>query len=154
MKTLQLFIDMGRLEVPADGSPITMRDLQRSGVVPKVLPGGVKLLGDERTAALTAPVDLEVARASKAAIAAVEAVGGSVTCVYHNRLALRALLKPEAFPPSPLLQPKHARPPPRLMPYYLDYENRGYLAPEIQLRKQLRKLGLDESRLIAAAPEK
>jgi len=28
------------------------------------------------------------------------------------------------------------------MPYYLDYANRGYLSPEIQLEKQLKKLDL------------
>ena len=38
--------------------------------------------------------------------------------------------------------PKHAKPPPRLMPYYLDFTNRGYLSPEIQLRKQRERLGL------------
>jgi large subunit ribosomal protein L15 len=144
VKDLQLWIDMGRLPVPEDGGPITMRDLLRSGVVSRIKGGGLKLLGEERGAPLTQPLDLEVARASKGAIAAVEAAGGSVTCVYHNPLALRAHIKPELYP---LVKPRHAKPPPRLMPYYLDYGNRGYLAPEIQLRKQLQKLGLGEGDL-------
>ena len=98
---------------------------------------GVKLLGD---GAISEPIDVEVTRASKSAIEALEATGGSVVSVYMNRLALRAHLKPEKF----IAQPKIARPPPRLMAYYLDYSKRGYLAPEIQLKKQLRKLGLPE----------
>jgi large subunit ribosomal protein L15 len=80
-------------------------------------------------------VHLEVSRASETAIEAVEAAGGSVTCVHLNRLALRALLKPHTFE-GPL--PRRARPPPRLMPFYLDFDRRGYLAPEVQLRNSQR----------------
>jgi len=68
-----------------------------------------------------------------------QAAGGSVTSVYFNRLAMREHLHPEKF----LVPLKHARPPPRLMPYYLDYNNRGYLSPEIQLERQLKKLQLE-----------
>ncbi|CAM9131416.1 unnamed protein product [Hapterophycus canaliculatus] len=76
------------------------------------------------------PIHLEVSRASAGAIEAIEAQGGTVTCAHFNRLALRALLKPEKFEELP----KRARPPPRLMPFYLDHGRRGYLAPEIQMR--------------------
>ncbi|CAM9692226.1 unnamed protein product [Scytosiphon promiscuus] len=76
------------------------------------------------------PMHLEVSRASAGAIEAIEAQGGTVTCAHFNRLALRALLKPEKFEQLP----RRARPPPRLMPFYLDHGRRGYLAPEIQMR--------------------
>ena len=59
--------------------------------------------------------------------------------MHYNRVALRALLRPEGVV-GPM--PKHAKPPPRLMPYYLDFTNRGYLSPEVQLRKQRERLGL------------
>lgn len=36
-------------------------------------------------------------------------------------------LKPEKFEQLP----RRARPPPRLMPYFLDHGRRGYLAPEV-----------------------
>lgn len=36
-------------------------------------------------------------RASEAAIAAVEATGGSVTAVYHNRLSFRQAIHPEKY---------------------------------------------------------
>jgi large subunit ribosomal protein L15 len=73
---------------------------------------------------------LEVAKASKSAIEAVEKAGGTVTCVHFNQLALRALMKPHRFE----LLPRRARPPPKLMDYYLDGSVRGYLSPEVQER--------------------
>jgi len=60
----------------------------------------------------------------------VESVGGTVTCAHFNTLALRALLKPQKFE----LLPRRARPPPKLMNYYLDKTKAGYLSPEIQIR--------------------
>ncbi|CAN0071253.1 unnamed protein product [Ectocarpus sp. 6 AP-2014] len=75
-------------------------------------------------------IHLEVSRASAGAIEAVEAQGGTVTCAHFNRLALRALLKPEKFEELP----RRARPPPRLMPFFLDHGRRGYLAPDVQMR--------------------
>ena len=57
--------------------------------------------------------------------------------MHYNKLALRALLKPDKFD----LIPKRARPPPRLMPYYTGYENRGYLSPEMQMRELKRDIG-------------
>jgi hypothetical protein len=76
------------------------------------------------------PIHLEVSFASKHAISAVEAVGGSVTCVYFNELALRALMKPYKFE----ILPNRARPSPKIINYYLDPSKCGYLSPEIQLR--------------------
>lgn len=72
----------------------------------------------------------EVSRASANAIKAVEAAGGTVTCVHFNELALRALIKPYKFD----ILPNRARPAPKLMQYYLDYSKAGYLSPEIQAR--------------------
>jgi hypothetical protein len=57
-------------------------------------------------------------------------VGGTVTAVHFNTLALRALLMPYKFE----LLPWRARPAPKLMQFYLDKENAGYLSPEIQKR--------------------
>ena len=88
---------------------------------------------------LTQPIHLEVSRASASAIAAVEAAGGTVTCAHYNRLALRALMKPDKFL-GPL--PRRARPPPRLMRYYVDGERRGEYSPHVQLRN--RRLGLQK----------
>ena len=127
--TLQDYIDMGRL-VPSD-QPWTIKDLIDSGVTTcSSVKHGVKLLakGKER---LRTPFKIEISRASEGAIDAIEKVGGEIATVHYNRLALRALLKPEKFD----IIPKRAGPPPKLMQYYTDYDKRGYLSPEVQLRK-------------------
>ena len=84
----------------------------------------------------TANVELEFSRASPEAIRAVEEMGGEVTTVHYNRLALRALLKPHKF----LQLPKFARPPPKWQPYYTNWDrNRGYLSLQAQMRKLLKE---------------
>lgn len=129
--TLQDYVDMKRLDVDME---LTLKDLVDAGVVHNIK-HGVKLLakGSER---FTTPLNLKVSRASRQAIEAVEKVGGSVTTVHYNKLALRALLKPHKFD----ILPKFARPPPKLMPYYTNWErNRGYLSPQAQMRDLLKK---------------
>eukprot|EP01038_Epipyxis_sp_PR26KG_P009570 gene9570-12891_t len=124
---LQSFIDMGRLK-PKENMFTTMRDLYTYGLVSQVKEG-IKLLakGKEK---FKSPIHLEVSYASAEAIKAVEAAGGTVTCVHFNRLALRAMMKPINF----IYFPWRARPPPRMIDYYLNSEHSGYLAPEIQIR--------------------
>ena len=127
---LQLFVDMGRLDT---SKTITMKDLVDCGLVKcSRVKHGIKLLGNG-SQHLTAKLDIEVSQASASAIKAVEAAGGSITSVYHNRLALRALLKPHKFETIPL----SARPTPKKLTYYTNYEKRGYLSPEIQVKKAL-----------------
>lgn len=43
------------------------------------------------------PVHIEASRASKSAIEAIEAAGGSITFKYFNKLAMRQHLNPEKF---------------------------------------------------------
>ena len=73
-------------------------------------------------------VDIEVSKASWNAIKTVEAAGGRVTTAYYNELSLRALLKPQKYEET--LVPRRALPKKRLMKYYLNPENRGYLLTE------------------------
>lgn len=136
--TLQDYVDMGRLAVPSpDASPLTITDLVDAGIVKKSsVKHGVKLLAKGRER-LRSPLRLEVSRASRSAIDAVEEAGGEIATVHLNRLALKALLKPHKFD----VIPRRALPPPKLMPYYTSYENRGYLSPEVQMRQLRKKLG-------------
>jgi large subunit ribosomal protein L15 len=125
---LQLFVDMGRLDA---SKKITIKELVDCGMVKSSrVKHGIKLLG-QGAQHLTAPLEIEVSQASESAIKAVEAAGGSITSVYHNRLALRALLKPHKFETIP----QFARPNPKKMDYYTNFEKRGYLSPEIQAKK-------------------
>jgi large subunit ribosomal protein L15 len=132
--TIQDYIDMGRL-LPDQGV-ITLKDLCDAGICkPSSIKHGVKLLakGKDR---LATPFQLEISRASEEAIEAVEMIGGEVTTVHYNRLALRALLKPEKF----LQLPKFARPPPKWLAYYSNWErNRGYLSVQAQMRSLLKQ---------------
>lgn len=133
--TIQDYVTMGRLKFDYGEEVITLKDLVDAGIVTGNIKHGVKLLakGAER---FNTPLKLHVSRASTQAIEAVERAGGEVTTVHYNRLALRALLKPEKFNG---VQPKFARPPPKLMPYYLNWnKNRGYLSPQAQMRDLLR----------------
>merc|ERR1712037_393127 len=118
---------MGRL-VP--NGNITMRDLVQAGICKNsAIPYGMKLLGKGKSRFCSA-IKLEISRASKTAIDAIEKAGGEITTVHYNRLALRALLKPEKFD----ILPHRAKPPPKYMNYYRSWDNRGYLSPEIQMR--------------------
>ena len=138
----------------AAAAPLTIKDLVDAGITNSTsVKHGIKLLGKGRHR-LRTPIRLEVSRASAKAVDAIERVGGSVTTVHYNRLALRALLKPEKFDDNDddeeedgdgggrrKIVPRRARPPPKLMPYYTSYDKRGYLAPEVQLKKIEERLG-------------
>lgn len=80
-----------------------------------------------------ATVDIEVSKASKTAIEAIERQGGKITCAHYNKLGLRVLLKPEKFEEKHV--PRRAQPPSKLMPYYTSIENRGYLADQEKLEE-------------------
>lgn len=130
LSKIQLFLDMGRLDA---SKTITIKELVDCGLVTcSRVKHGIKLLGSGAEH-LTTPIDIEVSQASETAIKAVEATGGSITSVYHNRLALRALLKPHKFE----VIPQSARPTPKKMDYYTNYDKRGYLSAEIQAKKAL-----------------
>lgn len=124
---LQDYIDMGRL-TPRSDALLTMKDLRDAGILSNIRTG-IKLLGDG-VEKLRSPIHLEVSRASKGAISAIEAVGGTVTCTHFNALALRALMKPTKFDVLPM----RARPNPQIMAHYLQDDARGYLSPTVQER--------------------
>ena len=129
LNTLQDLIDTKKL-VPDTSKFTTIRDFMVSGVISN-FKEGVHLLGSSFNGTkLTTPLHLEVNKASKEAIKAVEEAGGTVTCVHLTPLSLRALVKPYKFD----ILPRRSRPPPRLMAYYLDSTNCGYLSPAIQKR--------------------
>lgn len=92
-----------------------MRDLYIAGAIrPKV---GLKLLAHGVHDKLDMPIHIEVTDCSKKAREIVEAAGGTVKIAYHNRLGLRAHLKPEKFE----FIPRRAAPPPKLMWKYPEH---------------------------------
>lgn len=76
-----------------------------------------------------------MSKASKSAMKAVEEKGGAISCVYYNRLGLRALTRPHCFD----ILPKQALPIRKkdignqillmeIIAWYSNAENRGYLS--------------------------
>ena len=152
LDTIQSWIDQGRINPT---KPITLKELSSSRAI-HVVKDGVKLLARGATA-LTTSVHLVVSRASQSAIAAVEALGGSVTTRYYTPQAIRKIkmgdMSPyvslkwdqDALRVPPVLQiPEASDPLNRVrgigyryrlpdptsrkdMEYYRDEKNRGYL---------------------------
>ncbi|KAI6118712.1 ribosomal protein L15 [Pisolithus croceorrhizus] len=118
---IQHWIEQGRLTSSSD-QPITAKDLLLSGCVHNVH-DGVKLLGDGAQF-LKSAIHIVPSRASKSAIKAVEANGGTVFCQYYNPLALRDCVKGRTD--------RVAAAPTRRndILWYTDWKNRGYLSPE------------------------
>ncbi|OJD33243.1 ribosomal protein l15 [Diplodia corticola] len=133
---LQQWIDQGRID---PSKPITMRELNNSRCLHGVK-DGVKLLarGSEK---LRTPVNLVVSRASAAAIAAVEAAGGSVITRYYSPNAIKHVLRGLSDPIVSLQMPselasasgnfKYRLPDAtsrKDIEYYRDPAHRGYLS--------------------------
>jgi len=93
LNTLQSFIDAGRID---PSRPITIKELHASNIVHGIK-DGVKLLS-RGAVTLTTPIHIVVSRASASAIAAVEAVGGTVTTRYYTRPAIERVLKGHSHP--------------------------------------------------------
>tara|TARA_B100000780_G_scaffold15041_1_gene10011 strand:- start:117 stop:842 length:726 start_codon:yes stop_codon:yes gene_type:complete len=125
LSTLQDWIEQGRINAT---QLITMKEIYDSGLC-NGIKHGVKLLGSG-SEHFTSKINIEVSQASLSAIKAVEEQGGEITTVYHNRLGLRALLKPHKF--EGRLLPRRAKPPPKLMEYYTNDEKRGEFSQLIQ----------------------
>ncbi|KAI9827738.1 MAG: YmL10 [Thelocarpon impressellum] len=140
---LQSWVRQGRLD---SGKTIGMKELAESRCIHGVRRDGVKLLARVRSSLsqedmltvkgaseLTTPLNILVARASAAAIAAVEAAGGTVTTRYYTPFAVRRVLLGEA-PAGPTDEADKFRyrlPDPvarKDIEYYRDARHRGYLA--------------------------
>lgn len=93
LDTIQQWINQGRLN---PNQPITLRELCSSRALHGIK-DGVKLLG-RGSNALTTPVHLIVSRASQSAIAAVEALGGTVTTRFYTPQAIRRIKQRQMHP--------------------------------------------------------
>ncbi|XP_051910845.1 39S ribosomal protein L15, mitochondrial [Hippocampus zosterae] len=127
LRRLQYLIDLGRVdpERPIDltqlvnGRGVTVQPLKRDF--------GVQLV-DDGADLFSAKVNIEVQRASEKAIAAVERNGGVVTSAFYDPISLAILIKPVPFFQRGQPIPRRMLPGEELLPYYVDPNNRGYLA--------------------------
>lgn len=140
LEQIQYLIDSGRIDI-SDGKTITMRTLKEAGLIKNVKYPGIKLLS-KGVEFFRSKIDIEVPKASKQAIKAIENAGGSIRCIYFNKKSLHAMLNFERYVKKKghLLSEEELKnpyiiyhkymglPPPKLLNYYMKEENRGYLA--------------------------
>ncbi|KAL2429508.1 Large ribosomal subunit protein uL15m [Exophiala dermatitidis] len=153
---IQSWIDQKRLD---PSQPITLLELVRSRALHGIK-DGVKLLGDGASE-LKTPVHIIVSKASQSAIAAVEALGGTVTTRFYTPQAIRRIRLQQMHPfislrwdPLALNKPslavhggesledrvsglgyEYRLPDPtsrKDLEYYRDAKNRGYLSHTVK----------------------
>merc|ERR1712137_1148229 len=141
LSKLRYFIEKGRLDTRF---PITQRHLYDSRCVSK-LKVGVGLF-NVNDFPFPYKIDIEVAGADQSSVDMIKAVGGSVTIVYMEKVALRAHVKPWEYE----VLPRTARPTLKMVHYLEKMKARGaqvrYIKPlwlieeERRLQTQLREL--------------
>ncbi|EEQ99649.1 conserved hypothetical protein [Perkinsus marinus ATCC 50983] len=151
---LRKFIEYGRLDTRY---PITQRHLFESRCVKRVR-NGVRLF-NYNDYPFPYKVDIEVASVDQSSIDMIKRVGGSVTVVYMERVALRAHIKPWKFE----VLPKTARPNLAMVHYMEKMRARGakvrYIKPlwlldeEQRVRAQLREEMAEEDIAKETIPE-
>ena len=90
---IQDWINQGRID---PSKPITLRELAATRAVHGIK-DGIKLLARGGTA-LTTPINIVVSRASQSAIAAVEALGGTVTTRFYTKYAIQRIRQGKSDP--------------------------------------------------------
>lgn len=118
LSKIKWLIEIGRIDPT---QTVTMRTLKDAGAVHHVH-DGVKVMGTGADN-FRYKIDLEVSRATRPVIEAIERVGGSIKCMYYNRLGLRSVLYPEKFK----IMPRFARPAPKDYLWYKNPDTRGYV---------------------------
>ncbi|XP_059900619.1 large ribosomal subunit protein uL15m [Gadus macrocephalus] len=134
LKRLQYLIDVGRLD---PSQPIDLTQLVNARgvtVQPQKRDFGVQLV-DEGAELFSAKINIEVQRASEAAIAAVERNGGVLTNSFYDPISLAILIKPVPFFQRGQPIPKRMHPGEEMVPFYMDPCARGYLAPPEQVQQ-------------------
>ncbi|CAL8313824.1 unnamed protein product [Merluccius merluccius] len=134
LRRLQYLIDLGRLD-PAQ--PIDLTQLVHARgltVQPQKRDFGVQLV-DEGAELFSAKINIEVQRASEAAIAAVERNGGVLTNSFYDPISLAILIKPVAFFQRGQPIPRRLLPGEDMVRFYTDASARGYLADPEQVQQ-------------------
>lgn len=145
LSKLRYAIEKGRVDTRF---PITQRHLFESRTTSKIKHGvGLFNVNDFP---FPYKIDIEVCGADQSSIDAIRAVGGSVTIVYMERIALRAHLKPRKYE----VLPRTARPALRMVHYLEKMKARGalvrYVKPlwlieeERRLQTQIQELHGDD----------
>ncbi|KAL3900468.1 MAG: hypothetical protein SGCHY_001308 [Lobulomycetales sp.] len=125
LDSLQFWINRGKID-PA--RPITLKSLYEAGCIRSAKKSGIHLSDRGLSFLQSKNLSIKVQSASPAAVEAVEALGGSVECVYLSQREISAALRPEQF----VIMPTQKQHPTdwKDLRHYLSAEHRGYLAPK------------------------
>lgn len=128
LSKVQQFYDQGKLDFIGENGVLDMAAMKKAGIVTGSMNDGVAILNDPLVE-FTAPIKIQSTKASKPAIEAIEAAGGSFTSVYFSRgLGFRAHHSPTWFVENKGYVPIAARPIARRdIVYYSSEEHNGYL---------------------------
>lgn len=147
---LRYFLEKGRLDARF---PITQRHLFDSGCIRKIKTG-VKLY-NINDFPFPYKIDIEVAGTDQSSVDAIRAVGGTVTVVYMEKVALRSHIKPWKYE----VLPRTARPTTKMVTLLEKQKARGalvrYIKPlwlieeEKRLQTQIRELRGEDGNLVA-----
>ncbi|XP_055490047.1 39S ribosomal protein L15, mitochondrial [Leucoraja erinacea] len=135
LNRLQYLIDLGRVD-PCE--PIDLTQLVNARgitIQPLKRDYGIQLV-EEGADNFAAKINIEVQWASELAIAAIERNGGTIITGFYDPRSLDVLCKPVPFFLRGQPIPKRMLPPEELVPYYMDAQNRGYLADPAKVQKE------------------
>jgi large subunit ribosomal protein L15 len=154
LERIQEWVDDERLD---PSKPITAKELYESRCIHSY-GDGIKLLSRGNSELYDVPLHIVVSKASRAAIANVERVGGSILCKYYTANTLRALVKPHKYEGK--LIPRDATPVnKRELVWYSNAANRGYLAnltPDKRPQKEIKEIleaAAEDSAALPLQPE-
>lgn len=134
LKQLQLFIDLGRVDVTRPIDLAALCNTKLYFLDPRDRHFGVHLTA-EGMDDFKAKVNIEVQHAREPVIAAIERNGGTITTAYFDIHSVTALMNPEKFFKEGRPIPKRQLPPEDAIRYYSDPEFRGYLADPQEVAK-------------------
>ncbi|KAF3928942.1 hypothetical protein AA313_de0207074 [Arthrobotrys entomopaga] len=124
LNLLQSWIDQGRIDPT---KPITLKELHDSRAVHGIK-DGVKLLARDSDKFKTV-IDITVNKASRAAIAKIEELGGKISTRFYTKEGIRFITRPHLFPDGHRLAGPTAR---QDIEYYRDPAHRGYLVDTVK----------------------
>jgi len=97
-------------------------------------------LTDEGAENFSAKINIEVQWANQMTIGAIERAGGKIRTAYYDLTSLEAAVDPQKWFQEGKPVPGRKMPPHSLISYYIDPNNRGYLASDEDISKSEQKL--------------
>lgn len=124
LDTIQHWINRKRID---PDKIITIKEIAQSNIAGK-LKDGVALIA-YGAGSLTSKINIQVNRASPAAIEIIQSLGGTVTTVYNDSKTIHALLNPLKYVHIPKVFIPNSR---KMLARYMDKTRMGFLVPHLE----------------------